>query len=155
MEIKDFLSPSDIVVDARVTDKESLLRDLSGRAAASLDLDGDFVASEVLKREELGSSATGGGIAIPHARLPEVAKPFGILARLRKAIAFDAIDGGPVDVVLLLLLPAAAGDEPLNALACAARTLRNAAVAGKLRSEGDGTELYRSLLGASEKAKQP
>jgi PTS system nitrogen regulatory IIA component len=58
-----------------------------------------------MKREELGSTGTGAGIAIPHARLPGVTKPFGMLVRLATAIDFDAIDGRPVDIVCLLLLP--------------------------------------------------
>jgi len=158
MEIEDFLSPADIVVDARFADKEALLRDLSSRAAARLDLNGDEVAREILKREELGSSGTGGGIAIPHARLPDVERPFGVLARLRKAIAFDAIDGAPVDIVLLLLLPASANGKqvnPLAALACSARRLRDTVTVREIRKENDGAEIYRSLVAGSAKPKQP
>jgi len=46
-----------------------------------------------------------GGVCIPHAHFREVEKPFGLLVRLKQPIEFDAIDGQPVDIVFLLLLP--------------------------------------------------
>ena len=72
---------------------------------AALGLPADQILDALLKREALGSTGTGGGIAIPHARLRGVSKPFGLLVRLARAIDFDAMDGRPVDIVCLLLLP--------------------------------------------------
>ncbi len=112
MDIKDFLAPANVIVDMRATDKEQLLRELSQRAAAALGLDAGPVTAEILKREELGSTGMGEGIAIPHARIPNLEKPFGILARLKKVIDFAAIDEKPVDLVFLLLLPDAAEGRP-------------------------------------------
>ncbi len=73
-------------------------------------------------------------------------KPFGMLVRLRKPIDFDAVDGEPVDIVFLLLLPeaAAAGDQ-LGALALIARKLRNPKIAAALREARDSAEMYRTL----------
>jgi PTS system nitrogen regulatory IIA component len=70
-----------------------------------------LVLGEILKREQLGCTGIGGGIAIPHARLQNLKKPFGSMARLRKPIDYDAIDGDPVDIVFLLLLPTDSGGE--------------------------------------------
>jgi nitrogen PTS system EIIA component len=89
----------------------------------------------------------GEGVALPHARLPEVKKPFGVLARLRKEIDFAAIDGAPVDLVFLLLLPAAADGDQLNALAAVARKLRNPDVAAALRNAGDVAQMYGAIAG--------
>ena len=102
--------------------------------------------AELAKREELGSTGMGGGVAIPHARFNQVAKPFGMLARLRKPLDFDAVDGEPVDIVFLLLLPeaAAAGDQ-LGALALIARKLRNSKITAALRDARDSADLYRAL----------
>jgi len=88
----------------------------------------------------------GGGVAIPHARFHQVTKPFGLLARLRRPVDFDAVDGEPVDIVFLLLLPeaAAAGDQ-LGALALIARKLRNPKTAAALRQARDSAEIYRTL----------
>ena len=48
----------------------------------------------------------GNGVAVSHARLDAVQQPAAVLARLKRPIAFDAIDGQRVDLVVLLLLPA-------------------------------------------------
>ena len=84
-------------------------------------------------------------MALPHARLSAVQQPVAVLARLKRPIAFDAIDGQPVDLIVLLLLPANAQGAPLNALACAARTLRDADVLSKVRRAADRDALYATL----------
>ena len=145
MKIEDFLSPDDTTVGLRSADKTRLLQELSTRAAVRLGLDAAQVGQEILKREELGSTGMGAGIAIPHARLHEVHKPFGVLARLKRPMEFDAIDSAPIDLVFLLLLPAAAQGECLNALAAVARKLRDPETLQRLRAASDGAALYREL----------
>ena len=144
MEIKDFLSPDDALVKIRAPDKTRLLQELATRAASVLNLDANLVSIEILKREALGSTGTGDGVAVPHARIPELKKPFGTLVRLKHAIDFDAIDGKPVDLVFLLLLPQSQGD-PLNALASVARKLRDPESVRRLRNAVDDAELYRAI----------
>jgi PTS system nitrogen regulatory IIA component len=145
MDIKDYLSSADVLIDVRAPDKNRLLQELSKRAGLALGLAPALVTEAILKREELGSTGTGEGVAIPHARIADVKKPFGILARLRRGIDFAAIDGKPVDVVFLLLLPAAPAGEQLNALASVARKLRNGEVMATLRGAGDAGEMYRAI----------
>jgi len=145
MKIKEFLSASDVVLDLRASDKEDLLAQLSARAAAAVGLPAEVVASEIEKRDELGSTGIGWGVSMPHARLRDVKKPFGLLARLRHPIDFDAIDGQPVDVVFLLLLPAASQLDQLNALAAVARKLRDPDVLRKLRAGGSQSELFELI----------
>jgi len=134
MKIKDFLSPSDVMIDIRANDKVGLLKELAARAASALDLPVDAVANEIERRDELGSTGIGGGVSIPHARFREVNRPFGLLARLKHAIEFDAIDSQPVDLVFLLLLPVSSQLDQLNALAAVARKLRDPDVLRKLRA---------------------
>lgn len=145
MDIIDFLAPADAVTDVRAPDKARLLRDLARRAAAALDLPEHTIAEALLKREEVGSTGMGDGIALPHARIAGVKKPFGMLARLRQAIEFDAVDGKPVNLVFLLLVPATAQGEPLIALACAARALRNPEVLARLRAAAGAAELHAAI----------
>jgi PTS system nitrogen regulatory IIA component len=145
MKIKEILSPSDVAIDFRAGDKAGLLRQLAVRAAAALNLQADAVAGELEKRDELGSTGLGGGISIPHARFREIKKPFGLLVRLSPPIEFQAIDGQPVDIVFLLLLPAALQLDQLNALAAVARKLRDRDVRAKLRSATSTIQLYRAV----------
>jgi PTS system nitrogen regulatory IIA component len=145
MNIKDFLSAADVAIDVRAADKASLLKEMAGRAAAAVNLPADMVVAEIEKRDGLGSTGIGRGVAIPHARLREVRKPLALLARLKSAIEFDAVDGQPVDIVFLLMLPAASQLDQLNCLAAVARTLRDADVLRKMRSATSSTELYRAV----------
>lgn len=133
------------MVDVRAADKGKLLRDLAQVAASALQMPPELIAAELNKREELGSTGMGNGIAIPHARFAALAKPFGILARLKHPIDFDAIDGERVDLIFVLLLPASPDGEQLGALACVARQLRLPSVIDQLRRLKQPAELYAAI----------
>jgi PTS system nitrogen regulatory IIA component len=65
------------------------------------------------------------GVAIARARLPNLQRPYGLLAKLRQPIEFDAIDGQPVDIIFVLLSPAAEEDGQIGALALVDWKLRS------------------------------
>ena len=146
MKISDLLSPADVMIDVRAPNKRLLLQELAAKVAVSLGLGVDQVAPYLLKREELGSTGIGGGVAIPHARLPALQRPYGLLAKLMQPIEFDAIDAQPVDIVFVLLLPANAEDGQLGARAFVARTLRSSETIGRLRRARDASELYLTIV---------
>ncbi|HXQ08210.1 MAG TPA: PTS sugar transporter subunit IIA [Bradyrhizobium sp.] len=146
MKISDLLSPTDVMIDVRASNKRLLLQEFAAKAADSLDLPVDQIAPYLLKREELGSTGIGRGVAIPHARLPDLQRPFGLLAKLRQPIEFDAIDGQPVDIVFTLLMSAAAEDGQIGALALVARTLRPPENLARLRGAKNSSELYSAIV---------
>ena len=150
MDIKELLAPSDVLIGIRASDKTQLLEDLCRRAASILKVDAEKISANILKREQLGSTGMGGGVAIPHARMAEVKRPFGLLARLKGAIEFDAIDRQPVDLVFLLLLPIAPAGEQLNALALVARTLRDGDTIRNARRATDPSGLYAAMAQSSK-----
>jgi nitrogen PTS system EIIA component len=121
MKISDFLSPADVILDVRASDKGRLLRELSAKAAVKTGLKEEDVLAQIAKREELGSTGVGNGVALPHSRIGGLKSPFGLLARLRQPLDFEAIDEQGVDIVFLLLLPEGVDN---NALAAVARALR-------------------------------
>jgi len=125
MNISDFLSNRDVLIGVSASDKVRLLRQLSTHAANELGLDPNNVSEAVARREALGSTGVGNGVALPHARVSNLKQPFGLLARLKHGIDFEAVDDQPVDIVFLLLIPEAADSAQLNALACIARKLRD------------------------------
>lgn len=142
MTIDDILAPGDVVHGLRASGKTALLDELARRAARSLDLDAGTILGALVRREGLGSTGVGDGVALPHARLETVARPFGLLARLREPLDFDAVDERPVDLVFLLLLPTGDGGGNLNALACVARKLRDPETAAALRRARDAAGLF-------------
>ena len=149
MKISDCLVPTQVMVDVKASDKNQLLAQLSVEAADVAGLPADEVAQEIAKREELGSTGVGNGVALPHARLTSLKTPFALFARLRHGIDFDAIDGEPVDIVVLLLIPEATDSGKGNALACVARALRDAETLRKVRSAPDREALYRVIADAA------
>jgi PTS system nitrogen regulatory IIA component len=145
MRISDLLSPADVMIDVGPSNMGLLLPESAPTAAASLGLPVDQVAPYLLRREELGSTGIGRGVAIPHARLPDLQRPYGLLAKLKQPIEFDAIDGQPVDIVFTLLLPAAAENAQLSALALVARALRPPENLVRLRGAKNTSELYFAI----------
>ena len=149
MKISDFLSPSRVMINMRARDKCRSLEQLSTQAASEVGLARNEVVTEIAKREELGSTGVGNGVALPHARLRGLRTPFGLLARLHRGIDFDAIDGEPVDIVFFLLLPENGDGGKGNALACVARALREAETLRSLRSAHNPNVLFRAIAGPS------
>ena len=147
MDLEQICQIVDTIIDLSIHSKRALLYDLAHRAALVLKVDDDVVFSALLKREELGSTGVGNGVALPHVRLEEVKRPFGILARLQHPIPFDAIDGQPVDLVCLLLLPKENGQAQLNTLAAVARRLRSSEVLEELRRAPNRVVFYNIMVG--------
>jgi nitrogen PTS system EIIA component len=147
MKISDFLSPTDVFVDIRAADKRQLLTELARKAASKLNLPEEDILSALFKREQLGSTGVGKGVALPHARFQNIKTPFGLIARLKQPIDFDAIDGQPVDLVFVLLLPAAPEGERVGALASVARKLRATQDLMNLRRSKNAQDIYAVLTG--------
>jgi PTS system nitrogen regulatory IIA component len=145
MDIREFFSPTNVFVNFDAPDKARLLKDLCTRAAAVLNWNTEQVLEPILKREQLGSTGVGAGVAIPHARLQELARPIGVLARLKKPMDFQAIDEQPVDIVCLLLLPTDQDRDPLNVLAAVARKLRDPNVLRHIRRASDVAGLLSAV----------
>jgi PTS system nitrogen regulatory IIA component len=147
MDLEDICPIVDTVTDLRIHDKRGLLRDLARRAALTRKVDGDVIFNALLKREELGSTGLGNGVAIPHVRLEQVKKPFGIMARLRHPIDFNAVDGQAVELVCLVLLSKENDGAQLNALASVTRRLRMPDVLDGLRRAPNRVALYNVMIG--------
>ncbi len=146
MDLEDFLSPDRVVIDLRAANKTALLRELARRASVELGISADTICAALQKREGLGSTGMGHGFAIPHTAVRDLRAPFGILARLEQPLDFDAIDGQPVDLVFLLLLPEASQGPQLNALASVARRFRDASILQQLRTAKDVRDVYEAMV---------
>jgi PTS system nitrogen regulatory IIA component len=147
MDLADLIEPNRVVFAARATNKQQLLQDLASRAAALLNLNAQTIYDALQVREELGSTGLGNGFALPHARIEGLNRLFGMFARLNRPVHFDSIDGKPVDLVFLLLIPPTAGSEHLAALAAVSRHLRDQEFAAKLRKSANATALCKLLCG--------
>jgi nitrogen PTS system EIIA component len=148
MDIADFLAADRVVLDLRIRDKPQLLQELARRSGRT-GLAPETVAAALLTREQLGSSGLGAGFALPHARIDGMNETFGLFVRLARPIEFEAIDGQPVDLVFLLLMPAQEragnGGSSISAMAAIARRLRDSEVARQLRASTNATGAFALL----------
>jgi PTS system nitrogen regulatory IIA component len=145
MDLRDLIKPDAVINALKANSKKQVIQALAEKAAETTGLDERQIFETLLQREKLGSTAVGGGIAIPHGKLPKLERIFGLFARLSKPIDFEALDDQPVDLVFLLLAPEGAGADHLKALAQIARLFREPGVVGKLRASSDKTTLYDVL----------
>jgi nitrogen PTS system EIIA component len=148
MGIADIIGPNHVIVGLRVADKVQLLRELARRAASALSLDQRIIFDALQAREALGSTGLGKGFALPHARLDTLSEFFALFVRLARPIDFSAIDDRPVDLVIMLLTPADAGNKHLATLAALSRPLRDAAFVQRLRQASDAEAVHALLVGA-------
>lgn len=141
----DIIRPRSIVRLA-AANKVALFRALAKKAAEQLALPEAAILDALNRREALGSTGVGGGLAMPHAPVEGLTEPFGLLARLEKPIIYEAIDGAPVDLACLVLTPVNGGKGRIDALACIAKRLRPAEIRERIRNAASGEDIYALLL---------
>jgi len=149
MPLADILAPNAVLPMLRASSKKQALQELAQQSGLLLGREQREIFETLLQRERLGSTGVGGGIAIPHGKLPKLDKLFGLFARLEKPIDFESLDGEPVDLVFLLLAPEAAGADHLKALARVARMLRDPEIVAKLRATRDAGAIHALLTATS------
>ncbi|WP_208437163.1 PTS IIA-like nitrogen regulatory protein PtsN [Bartonella taylorii] len=150
MNLSELIAPEAIIPVLKANSKKQVLQILAEKAAELTGLSEHVIFDIVLQREKLGSTGLGGGIAIPHGKLPDINRIVGIFARLESPVDFEALDDEPIDLVFLLLAPENAGADHLKALSQIARVLRHTDVVQKLRNTHDANALYALLIQNSE-----
>ncbi len=145
MDIADLIYPKGVVANLRVTSKKQALQELAKRAADITGQPERAIFEVLVERERLGTTGVGNGIAIPHGKLPDLDRLYGLFARLEKPIDFDAIDEQPVDLICLLLAPETAGADHLKALARVSCLLRDQPTCEKLRGTDKAEAIYALL----------
>jgi nitrogen PTS system EIIA component len=152
MTLNDIIDARAILPSLKVSNKKHLLQELSHAMGALIATDARVIFDTLLQREKLGSTGLGQGIAIPHGRLPHINRVHGVFARLVTPIAFDSVDGEPVDLVFALVSPSQAGADHLTALARISRLLRDGATLKKLRGTESAEGLFAILSDAQATA---
>ncbi len=145
MTIEELLDRRAITPKLSAPSKHQALSLLAETAARRFSLDAGVVLDALLAREQAGSTGVGGGVALPHARLPGLDRMRGVFIRLEAPVAFDAIDGAPVDLIFALFAPTDAGAEHLRALARVARLLRQKELRQQLRQARTPDAIYALL----------
>lgn len=99
----------------------------------------------VMRREELGTTGIGHGIAIPHSRHASVDRLIGTLALSREGLPFESLDGELVYVFFLLVSPQDRPGDHLRALEAVVRTMRDEEFVQRLRACQSTDEIWTLL----------
>lgn len=148
MDLSKLLRPAAVRVFAHATSKKRLFQDLGDIAHSVYGLNAPSTVDALQERESLGPTGVGHGVALPHARIEGLDSVVCIFVRLEKPLDFDSVDRQPVDLIFALFAPKDSGVEHLKALALVSRTMRDAGVCTKLRSNTDPAALHAVLTEA-------
>jgi PTS system fructose-specific IIA component/PTS system nitrogen regulatory IIA component len=128
MKFADFVSVEAIRAELTAEDKPGVIRELAealqeaGKIAAN---EVDSIVKAVMKREELGSTGIGRGVAVPHTKHPSVDRLVGTVGVSPLGVDFDSLDGEKVQLFFLLISPPDRPGDHLRALENISRQLRD------------------------------
>jgi mannitol/fructose-specific phosphotransferase system IIA component (Ntr-type) len=103
MNLSTLLVPERVNLELRSRKKPDVLRELVEMVRSGPDV--DLLLSTLLKREELGSTGIGKGIAIPHCRSLVIDRLELAVGRSTKGVTFKAVDRKPVHLLFLIMAP--------------------------------------------------
>jgi len=104
--LTEWLCPQDIAIDVDVPDRRRALEMAAALIGRANGLDSAPIFRALWRREQVGSTALGHGVAIPHARISGINRPLTLFMRSRLAMEFDAPDGRLVANFLFIMVPA-------------------------------------------------
>lgn len=150
--LSQILPPENILLDVAATSKKRALEQVSLLFENNQGLERASVFDNLFARERLGSTGLGHGVAVPHGRIKGISRPWAAFARLATPVAFDAPDGQPVDILLVIVVPEEATQQHLDILAEVAQRLSDESVIQALRSETDVVRVHELLIARSTSA---
>jgi len=148
VRVVDHTSPDSFVPSLGLREPKDAIALLAEKAATAGGIDPTAARRKVLDREQLVSSALGNGLALPHARVPGLAQAQIAVGLSLEGIDFDAPDGRPVRLVILMLTPEADHEVHLGLLADIGRRFTSAEVAEQAARCTNFTE-FRAFLNAT------
>ncbi|MBX3449457.1 MAG: PTS sugar transporter subunit IIA [Planctomycetaceae bacterium] len=128
MKLCDFVVPDAIIPDLTASTKEEAIRAMVASLTESGSIPADqseSIAAAILKREELGSTGIGNGVAVPHSKHPSIDKLVATVALAKSGVDFASLDGEPVYILFLLVSPPDRPGDHLRGLENISRHLRN------------------------------
>ena len=152
MKIADILTEDMVIAELHASGKSEALDEMTTvLAAAHPEIDRQRLRQVLEEREKLGSTGIGGGIAIPHGKLPGLSHVLAVFGRSPRGVDFDAVDGAPTRLLFLLVAPEDSSGMHLKALARISRLLKEQSVRERLLACGDRSGLLRIIREAESK----
>lgn len=144
MNLHDLIPQSRIHIGAELETRYEVLSAISRLFAADLGIDQDEVFEALENREEIGPTAIGNGVALPHAKTKLVKSMMGALLTLKEPARTSKGDDAGTDIFLAILIPAEGCD--LSPLSRFAKDIKSEAVLDALREAASKEEARAALL---------
>jgi mannitol/fructose-specific phosphotransferase system IIA component (Ntr-type) len=148
MKFSDFVAADAIRSDVDADTKEGVIREMADalvEAGSIAPGDLESIVKAIMKREDLGSTGIGRGVAVPHTKHPSVNRLVGTVAVSRRGVDFDSLDGEPVQLFFLLVSPPDRPGDHLRALENISRQLRDESFCKLLKSAKGPTDIQHLL----------
>lgn len=148
MRMSDFVVREAISPDLRANSKEGVIREMvENLRAAGYFKSGEpeDIVKAILKRELLGSTGIGRGVAIPHTKHMSVDRLVGTVAVSHNGVPFESLDGEPVHVFVMLVSPQDRPGDHLRALENVSRCLRDDSFVRSLRQSTSRESIWGLL----------
>ncbi len=143
------LTEEGIILELKARTKEELLYEMAIVAQQQFPhVQVKTVCQALLEREQIGSTGIGGGIAIPHGKLPGLPNLLLCFGRSVRGIPFEAKDKLPVHLFVMILSPVDMAGKYLQTLGKISRLLKDETVRGKLL-QAASTEAVQQLFNTS------
>jgi PTS system nitrogen regulatory IIA component len=142
MKILDVLQPEAILPELKSQTKPEVLEELSAPVAQLAQIDPAALVRVLLERERLGSTGIGGGIGIPHGKLPNLDQLMIGFGLSRKGVDFESLDGAPTRLFFLLVTPENSTGLHLKLLARISRILKNEPFKERLLQATSREQIY-------------
>lgn len=132
--LTELLTPDRIEIPLRSDDKAGVIAELARflAGAAGVPEEADAIREAVLEREAVLSTGIGGGVAIPHGKTGRVEELVLVAGKTEEPIDFEALDGRPVRLILMLVGPESAAGLHVKVLSRISRLLRNESLRERL-----------------------
>jgi PTS system nitrogen regulatory IIA component len=142
----DLLSPSRILAGVRINSKKRLFEFISTTLARkNPDLNSREIFGSICAREQLGSTALGNGIAVPHGRTTGSKDVEALFLQLIKPLPYDAVDDEPVDLIFALAIPRDCTEDHKKLLAGIVERFSDPELLEQLRQAANANELWQLL----------
>src|SRR5437870_1942248 len=148
MRMSDFVIREAIAPELKANTKEGVIREMVEglrKAGYFKTTEPEDIVRAILKRELLGSTGIGRGVAIPHTKHPSVERLIGTVAVSRNGVPFESLDGEAVHVFVLLISPQDRPGDHLRALENVSRALRDDSFVRALRQATTREEIWKLL----------
>jgi len=146
MKVLDFLSEGCIITDIKGKTKNEAISELINvLSKEKLIKDIDSAKDAIIKREGIGSTGIGQGVALPHAKCEEATKIIAALGISKTGVDFDSLDGEPVYIIFLMVAPPKSVSEHLKALAKVSRLLKDKFFRQSLREASTARDIVKII----------